>query len=683
MSRSNNRKGPASTLRNRQLSNINNSISAPQPEAQPQKSLIDRMTFPDQSQQALPAKESGKRKRGETGNMDALQQQKKLRPSPSPDTPTVRDTPATRTEPVEEKTPRSIKALPKEDVASTPSAPAEGAQKVAAKKACKPVDVAKDEAVKVSNSCPSRAPNDATEVPNRPVEVAKDDAVKASSSFPSPPPSNDNSPTAKRPIPDVGAESAAGARKKQCMTDARAPTKEKTQDELRQMNDKLQKFSKRSLHAAAPVVANPELVYTYAGYDDDSIPILHSALIQRRDSPEFLNNPSVELKAKAYILLEKPGGFTAKDMGRPVKIFKSGCTRVIDDVDLYTMTDGKIYVATEQGLLLAADYLKLAGIADTTRVRFQGLKPAWVKASAARRFTKKVWTSTFDPDVPERENPFLPLPEGDLGLLRGAPVQVYEQHPTNGRAFGRRVDNDLLGWFDYENLTDMYAPFPQEDWEGVWTPDIMQLVHADPAFDLPLNATRASPLGSAARRSATPAVQPMRFGDFSKPTMTKAKSKSPEVLKIKNASATTKSVAKTTGPNIEQSAAHQTQDAKATRPPAAARAQASTQLASGVNKNSKEAEIRPEDATAFQASGTNKGDRKAETKSQADIVVQPSGVSKGSDHTKAKPEAGVVDKTTEPKKAETPKTEKKKSAEPRALHDRSVEDDVDWDDEEL
>jgi hypothetical protein len=652
MSRSNNRKGPASTLRNRQLSNTNNSISAPQPEAQPRKLLIDRMTFPDQSQQALSVKEPGKRKRGETGNMDASQQ-KKLRPSPSPDTPTVRDTPSTRTGPVEEKTPRSIKAFPKEDVASTPSALAEGAQNVAAKKACKPVDVAKDE------------------------------AAKASSSFPSPPPSNDNSPTAKRPISDVEVEPVAGARKKQCLTDARAPTKEKTQGELQQMKEKLQKFSKQSLHAAAPVVANPEFVYTYAEYDDDSIPILHSALIQRRDSPEFPKNPSVELKAKAYILLEKPGGFTAEDMGRPVKIPKSGRTRVIEDVDLYTMTDGKIYVATEQGLLLAAHYLKLAGIADTARVRFQGLKPAWVKASVARRFTKKVWTSTFDPDAPERENPFLPLSEGDLGLLRGAPVQVYEQHPTNGRAFGRRVDNDLLGWFDYENLTDLYAPFPQEDWEGVWTPDIMQLVHADPAFDLPMNATRASPSGPAARRSATPAVQPMRFGDLSKPTMTKAKSKSPEVPKIKSASATTKSVAKMTGPNIEQSAAHQTQDTKATRPPAAARAQASTQLASGVNKNSKEVEMKLKDATAVRARVANKDDKKDEHKIAADIVVQPSGVSKGSDDTKAKPEAGIVDKTTEPKKAETPKTEKKKSVEPRALHDRSIEDDVDWDDDEL
>jgi hypothetical protein len=630
-----------------------NSISAPQPEVQPQKSLIDRMTFPDQSLQALPAKESGKRKRGETGNMNASQQQKKLRPSPSPDTPTVRDTPATRTEPVEEKTPRSIKALLKEDVASTRSEPAEGAQKVAAKKACKPVDVAKDE------------------------------AVEASSSFLSPPPSNDNSPTAKRPISDVEAEPAAGARKKQCMTDARASTKEKTQGGLRQMNDKLQKISKRSLHATAPVVANPELVFTYVGYDDDSIPILHSALIQRRDSPEFLNNPSVELKAKAYILLERPGGFTAEDMGRPVKISKSGRTRVIDDVDLYTMTDGKIYVATEQGLLLAADYLKLAGIADTTRVRFQGLTPAWVKASVARHFTKKVWTSTFDPDAPERENTFLPLPEGDLGLLRGAPVQVYEQHPTNGRAFGRRVDNNLLGWFDYENLTNLYAPFPQDDWEGVWTPDIMQLVHADPAFDLPLNATRASPSGSAARRSATPAVQPMRFGDLSKPAMTKAKSKSPEVPKIKSASATTKSVAKTTGPNIEQSAAHQARDAKVTHPPAAVSTQSSTQLASGATKNRSEVEIKLEDATAVQARAANTHDKKNENKVAADIVVPPSGMSKASDNTKAKPEAGVVDKTTEPKKDAAPKTEKKQSAEPRALHDRSVEDDVDWDDDEL
>jgi hypothetical protein len=691
MPKSNDRDGRASALKNRQLNNINKSISAPQPEAQPRKSLIDRMTFPNQPRQALQVKESGKRKRVEASDMDSAQK-KKYRISPTCETPTTRNTAPVR------DMPDACAELLAEQNGKFQSAVAKDAGNV----------VASGTAISCNNTRadnkPSNSQNTAlmsdndkrnvtatakrraeilqyslTKKPSKPVDVAKDDAVKASSSFPSPPPSNDNSPTSKPPISDVEAEVVEDARKKQCLTDARLPTKEKTQDELGLMNNKLRTFSKKSTYAAAPVVANPDCVLTYAEYDDDSIPILHSALIQRHDSPVLLNNPSVELKAKAYILLESSHGFTAEHMGRPPKIPKIGRTKIINNVDLYVMTDGKIYVAMERGLLLAADYLKLAGIPETTGVRFKGLKPAWVKASVAKRFNKKVCTTTEDSDAPEQENSWLPIPEGDLGLIKGAPVQVYEQHPTNGRAFGRRIDNEKLGWFDLKNLTDLNAPFPE--WEGLWTSDIMQLVHADPEYDLPLSAKSDSPPRSATRLSATPPVQPAKDAVSAKPAITKVKPQSPEMPK--SARIITECVVKTTDPKSESDRAHKTQDIQSEKVSSTLCAEPSIQPAKGANKDSKELEIKVEDVTAVQTSGSNLDDKEAETKREDAPAIQEGGVNKIDEGTNAKPEDGVVGKVTGPKIVEAPKPRKQLPLEPRALHDRSIEDDVDWDDDEL
>jgi hypothetical protein len=736
MTKSNNRNGRASGLKNRQLNNINKSISAPQPEAQPRKSLVDRMTFTNQPQQMLPVKESGKRKRGETADTDSAQQKKKHRVSPACEAPIARDTtpardmPTVCAEATDMKDEISQSPVVKDtckvatgETARTPNNPRSNnkpsnnvkrngviSQKVMSSnegsdsKADMTNATAEIEAkamtpaqehhktehpiMNLPNDNVAVAPKTPFEVaqmiimktPSMSVDVAKDGVVKASSSFPSPPPSNDNSPTTKRPIFAMEVEPTKDARKKQCLTDARLPTEETTQDELQLINDKLFTFFKKSAHAGAPVVANPDCVPEYAEYDDDSVPILHSALIERRDSPVLFNNPSVEVKAKAYILLERPRGFTPEDMGRDPKIAKIGRAKIINDVDLYAMTDGKIYVATERGLLLTADYLKLAGIPETTGVRFKDLKPAWVKASAAKRFTKKVCTTTEDPDAPEQENSWPPIPEGDLGLYKGAPVQVYEQHPTNGRAFGRRIDNDKLGWFDYKNLTDLNAPFP--GWEGLWTSDIMQLVHADPEYDLPLSGKSISPPKSATRLSATPPVPSTKTPVAVKSATAKAKSQSPEVPKPKSDNAVIESVVKATDRKSEAGATHKTQKNKAEVSPLTVRAEASVQPASGANKDGKEAEIKPEIATAVQASGPN-NDMKANTQQDDTTSVQLVGVSKEGGEIKANPEYGVVGKATEPKIVESPKPRKQLPLEPRALHDRSVEDDVDWDDDEL
>jgi hypothetical protein len=359
---------------------------------------------------------------------------------------------------------------------------------------------------------------------------AEDGAMKVSSTFPSPP-SNEGSPTmAKRPLPDMESERKEHARKKQCLIDAPLSTPQLTNEEPRLMVDKMQKSSKRSLCASVLVASNTDCQHTYASYNNDSIPVLHSALIQRRISPDLLNNPSVELKVQAHILLERAGGFTSEDMGR-CNVPKSGRTKVINNVDLYLMEDGKIYVATERGLLLAAHYVKLAGIADTTPVRFNGVKPAWVKASIARRFSRKVGTTTENPDAPERENPFPPLPRGDLGLMVGYVVQVYERHPTNGRAFGRRVDNDKLGWFDYDNTTELYAPYPE--WEGLWTSDVMVLVSANPVINAAPSRPRTIPAPSA-RLSAPPPVQAPKVLVSATPPVIKSNKQAPGVSKTKD-----------------------------------------------------------------------------------------------------------------------------------------------------
>jgi hypothetical protein len=394
-------------LRNRQLNNINAFISGPQPKSEQGKRLIDSMNFNDQAQPMLPAKQMtpGKRRRHETDKPDHAQQGKKYRRSP------VHDMPATVIEPCEEKREELLSSESKDAngvIASrtvahnrTQAENAPGDSKNTAifsdsdrrsRVDSHKVVIADDDSVsraesmnenatteskatklelgceKIQRSAKYQAKGSVTNTlgayaevsqgsasikPRITVEGCRNTAINSSSSVPSPPLSKDSSPTKKQPIPDVEAEPVEHANKKQCLSDARPPILELLYNEHRLANTKVQKTCRASLHTVAPVVANTECEHTYAEYDDDSIPILYSASIQRHDSPILLNNPSVELRVQAHILLENRRGFTAEDMGRP-NVPKSGRTRVIDNVDLYLKTDSKIYVATERGLLLTA-----------------------------------------------------------------------------------------------------------------------------------------------------------------------------------------------------------------------------------------------------------------------------------------------------------------------------------------
>tara|TARA_R110002003_G_scaffold103_9_gene8175 strand:- start:6797 stop:8119 length:1323 start_codon:yes stop_codon:yes gene_type:complete len=222
----------------------------------------------------------------------------------------------------------------------------------------------------------------------------------------------------------------------------------------------------------APIYPNRDCEHEYAPYDEYSVPILQSALIKRQEATDvLLNNPSIELKQAALALLEC--GLKAHHIGRP-DVAKSGPTRVIDDCDLY-FRDGMIHVASERGTLLAATYLKLLGIADTTPVRFNGLQPAWVKRSLAQRHLRRVevpteWDDpwyTLDPEKPMEAKPLLePLRPGELGLDASCIVEIFERHPQ-GTCYGRRSDNGKVGWFEYENTVGLDE---HNDFRGVFEP---------------------------------------------------------------------------------------------------------------------------------------------------------------------------------------------------------------------
>jgi hypothetical protein len=217
---------------------------------------------------------------------------------------------------------------------------------------------------------------------------------------------------------------------------------------------------------SAPVAGNrAEYHHAYKPYDNHSIPLLVSVQIRHQESPLLFNNPSVHLKIKALARLEQAGCFSAEELGRP-EATKKGPTKIIDDVDLYLTSHGKIYVATEHGLLLASHYLQLAGIPNHTPVSFRGTRPAWVKASLAQRTIRRIEIAgEEDPYASDREE----SEDGEDSIWRY--VQVYLRHPTNGRAYGRRLDNNRLGWFEWDRTTALDAPHPE--WDGVFTPDLM------------------------------------------------------------------------------------------------------------------------------------------------------------------------------------------------------------------
>ena len=146
------------------------------------------------------------------------------------------------------------------------------------------------------------------------------------------------------------------------------------------------KITGRSKHAA-PVQPNPECTLEFFPYCGDSVPILYSDSIKHYDCANLVTEPDLCLRQGALELLRKTH-WTSTDLGRE-DVPKIGPTRIIDDCDLY-FRKGRIYVASERGLLLAADYLKLISVPDTQPVRFNGRKPAWMKLVEARQHYRRM-----------------------------------------------------------------------------------------------------------------------------------------------------------------------------------------------------------------------------------------------------------------------------------------------------
>jgi hypothetical protein len=142
-------------------------------------------------------------------------------------------------------------------------------------------------------------------------------------------------------------------------------------------------------------------------------------------------------------------GFLPQDLGRP-NVRKKGPTVIIDNCDLW-LHNGQVHVATEQGLLLAATYLTLGGIPDTTPVRFEGTKPTWLKELRARRNMRKIV------QVCEQTNMDV------LYCVPGDVVEVYDapQEVVHGMAWGRKVapkaNEEQPGWIPVAALDHVYT----------------------------------------------------------------------------------------------------------------------------------------------------------------------------------------------------------------------------------
>lgn len=392
-----------------------------------------------------------------------------------------------------------------------------------------------------TSSTPTDADKSNNEIKPSPRTV-ENEISEVPKTLPSPPLSKGSSPIAKRKRDEIEVVPSGDGRKKQYIHDTRLPTPE----EANQKNEKPRLRKKpqpqkparepraETAFASAPVAANPECKHTYKPYNHDSVPILYSAEIQHSDSPGLLNEPSPQLKVDAMLLLER--GIKSKDLGRKDIPKKGrGRTNVIQDVDLYLMKDGNIYVATERGLLLGADYVKLAGIPDMTPVRFNGVKPAWVTASVARRPIRLITMTTWKDESHKhpKDKSYPDLPKGDLALLADYCVEIWERDPEqpptwgyndgyehSGRAFGRRLDNKEVGWFDWQHVGDFHSL--SSPWEGLYTAEDLataSAVYVPPAspitlspaavhhqistlFQRTLTGSHARPLG--ARTSATP-----------------------------------------------------------------------------------------------------------------------------------------------------------------------------------
>lgn len=261
----------------------------------------------------------------------------------------------------------------------------------------------------------------------------------------------------------------------------------------------------------APVTPNPYGNFELLEYDHDSVPVLHSTVVQHASSTDLINCPPEELVFDALDAIE--AGFKPRSkFGWPSAIeplrrtaSQDKPTRVLNDIDLYLHEkDNKLYVATDRGLLIFTEYLKLIGVNDDQPVRFEGRIPQWAKAALQAREKRKVVqifgkirkvkkTETLDKRKPKdavkdsrktddvirkTEQPHEVAEvdslsrnvaeqgagqltweevdyddvlevanDGDLLLPLGATVIVYKIDDNDDWAYGRRCDNGAKGWF--------------------------------------------------------------------------------------------------------------------------------------------------------------------------------------------------------------------------------------------
>jgi hypothetical protein len=186
--------------------------------------------------------------------------------------------------------------------------------------------------------------------------------------------------------------------------------------------------------------------HTFDVFDyTDSVPILFSSDIAHDDGMWDVYTSNDALMANALDLIIK--GKTALKTGLPWKGLPLGRkseydsslpTKVITDVDLYLrLDDNKVYVASEQGLLLAASYLTLIGVPTTQKVKWNGRIPMWAQAAELERQERRVmveWEAT-EPD--------------HLDVMRGAFIHVHEMR-DDGMGFCRTFDGSKMGWFPYK-----------------------------------------------------------------------------------------------------------------------------------------------------------------------------------------------------------------------------------------
>jgi hypothetical protein len=258
----------------------------------------------------------------------------------------------------------------------------------------------------------------------------------------------------------------------------------------------------------------PEEGLNFFAYDAYSIPLLCSRSINHGYPFEIVNKSSDKLKRsfdneseaevfgrKMLVLrqealrLSRKRFWTAEDLGRK-KASKRESARIIDDCDLY-LYDDKVHVATEQGLLPVAVYLKLIGVPDTQPVRFEGHKPTWMGLITTRPERRRV-LKTWEPTSSLRDG-------GCISITSGSIVVAYEHgifdtDTTTGEesqmAYGARMDDGVAGWFVYANTCRVdWLEDPKEVSRATPAPAIVDWAK----FDFSPLAARA-----AAQRAALP-----------------------------------------------------------------------------------------------------------------------------------------------------------------------------------